>query len=373
MRSLAIESLSVRGFRNLVAVDVELGPRLNVFSGDNGQGKTSLLEATYVLATSRSFRTSRMNEVVCTSAEAASVRAVIADGEEKREQSVGLKPGARVVRIDGKRPPSLAAYAVATPVVAFHPGAVALSSGSSAERRKLLDRVALYASPSSLADAEAFSKAIRARQRVLEVRGEGALDLQHWEELIVRHGLALSEARERAAANLLPRAVVAFSRLGPAGVSLQGRYVRGGPAEAEAFRAALEGGRKRDRSRGSASVGPHRDELALELGGRAVRGMASQGQHRMVVLALELAEIEVVAERRDARPILLLDDVSSELDQARTASLFENLREERGQVLLTTTRPELIEGGLSAMEERKDFSVVGGRIEGLTRGVKRGV
>jgi DNA replication and repair protein RecF len=93
----------------------------------------------------------------------------------------------------------------------------------------------------------------------------------------------------------------------------------------------------------------------------------------MVVLALELAEIEVIAERREVRPILLLDDVSSELDQARTAALFANLREERGQVLLTTTRPELIEGGLSAMEERKDFSVVGGRIERLMRGVQRGV
>src|SRR6516162_7404915 len=99
MRSLAIESLSVRGFRNLVAVDVELGPRLNVFSGDNGQGKTSLLEAAYLVATSRSFRTSRMNEVVCTTAEAASVRAVIADGDVERQQSVGLQPGARVVRI----------------------------------------------------------------------------------------------------------------------------------------------------------------------------------------------------------------------------------------------------------------------------------
>jgi DNA replication and repair protein RecF len=368
MRSLAIESLSVRGFRNLASVDVALGPRLNVFSGDNGQGKTSLLEATYVLATSRSFRTSKMNEVVSTSAEAASVRAVIAEGEEKREQSVGLKPGAKLVRIDGKRPPTLAAYAVATPVVVFHPGAVALSAGSSAERRKLLDRIALYASPSSLADAEAFSKANRSRQRVLEVRGEGASDLQHWEELMVRHGLALSEARERAALSLLPKAAAAFSRLGPAGTSLQGQYVRGAPAEAEAFRAALERGRARDRSRGSASAGPHRDELALELGGRAVRGMASQGQHRMVVLALELAEIEVIAGHRDVRPILLLDDVSSELDQARTAALFTNLREERGQVLLTTTRPELIEGGLSAMEDRKDFSVVAGRISGLARG-----
>ena len=91
--------------------------------------------------------------------------------------------------------------------------------------------------------------------------------------------------------------------------------------------------------------------------------MASQGQHRTIVLALELAEIEFISERRDTRPILLLDDVSSELDEGRTAALFRGLREKRGQVLLTTTRPELIEAsGLSEMEDRRDFVVVGGRV-----------
>jgi DNA replication and repair protein RecF len=224
--------------------------------------------------------------------------------------------------------------------------------------------VALYESPASLVEGESYQRAMRARQRVLEVRGEGARDLENWEELVVRHGLALTEARAQAAAQLLPKAVAAFVRIGPPGLLLTGRYARSAPLEADDYRRELEHNRTRDRARGSASVGPHRDDLALELGGQTVRGIASQGQHRTIVLALELAEIEVISSRRDVRPILLLDDVSSELDAGRTAALFASLRDERGQVLLTTTRPELIETGvLSGMEDRRDFVVVGGQIQ----------
>lgn len=362
MRSLAIESLGVRAFRNLESVDLELGPGFNVLSGENGQGKTNLLEAVYVLATSRSFRTLRQAELVRTGADAASVRAVIREQEDAREQSVGLGPSMRRVRIDGKRPPTLAAYALRTPVVAFHPGAVALSAGSGSERRKLLDRVALYLSPAALGDAEGYAKSLRARQRVLQVRGESAAELEHWEDLIVRHGQALSQARMRAAEALAPAAERAFARIG-AEIAFRARYAPSAPADPAEYRSMLARWRARDRARGSATIGPHRDELRLELGDAPARGRASQGQHRAIVLALELGEIEIISETRGVQPILLLDDVSSELDRARTAALFGALRQRDGQVLLTTTRRELIETGeLTGVHERRDFVVVGGRI-----------
>jgi DNA replication and repair protein RecF len=272
----------------------------------------------------------------------------------------------RAVRIDGKRPPTLAAYAVRTPTVVFHPGVVSLSSGSGADRRKLLDRVALYRSPQSLADAEAYGRALRARQRVLETRGDGARDLDDWEALVVRHGVAVTEARLEAAEQLAPAAVRAFDRIGRAlagSPDLRVAYAPSAPPDAEAFRARLVENRARDRARGSATTGPHRDDLALVLGEHPARGVASQGQHRAIVLALELAEIEVVAATRGVRPLLLLDDVSSELDRERTAALFGALNETDGQVLLTTTRPELIETGLgSQVDGRRDFTVVAGQI-----------
>jgi DNA replication and repair protein RecF len=363
VRPLAIESLSVRAFRNLASVDLALGPRLNVVSGDNGQGKTNLLEAVYVLATSRSFRTAKMAEVVESGGDVASVRGIVREDGMGREQSVGIRGGVRTVRVDGKRPPTLAAYAVRTPTVVFHPAVVGLSSGSGAERRRLLDRVALYRAPGSLGDVEAYGKALRARQRVLETRGESASDLEEWEAMVVRHGLAVSQARAAAAAQLGPAAERAFERIGPAGLEVRVTYVRNAPGDADEYGTSLARQRTRDRARGSATTGPHRDDLSLELGGRPMRGRASQGQHRAVVLALELAEIEVIAEVRGVHPILLLDDVSSELDRERTSALFEALSQNPGQVLLTTTRPELIETkAVSGVEDRRDFMVVGGRI-----------
>ena len=103
MRSLAVQALSVRCLRNLATVDVELGPRFNVLAGDNGQGKTNLLESVYLLATSRSFRTSRLSELLGPDSATASIRARVREADETREQSVGLRSGVRAVRIDGNR------------------------------------------------------------------------------------------------------------------------------------------------------------------------------------------------------------------------------------------------------------------------------
>jgi DNA replication and repair protein RecF len=362
VHSLAIEALSLRAFRNIDAVDLTPGARFNVISGDNGQGKTNLLEAIYVVSTSRSFRASKPGDVVMHGSEVASVRARVREDGEAREQSMGLKVGARAARIDGKRPASLAAYAVRTPVVVFHPGEVALSMGSGGERRRLLDRIALFVRASSMDDLDRYARAMRERQRALETRGVGAADVVHWEELMVRHGVAVMDVRAEAASHLAAAAVPAFERIATPGLAFAVGYTPGAPRDADQYRASLASSRAVDLRRGGARVGPHRDDLALLIDGRPVRGVASQGQHRATVLALKSAELHVVGTARGARPILLLDDVSSELDRARTAALFVFLREQRGQVFLTTTRPELIE---LEGAERTDFRVQSGRISGV--------
>ena len=364
MRALAIESLAVRGMRNLEKVDLEPGPRFNVISGDNGQGKTNLLEAIYVLCTSNSFRAPRPGDLVAHDGDVASVRALLREEDSVREQSVGLRAGARMARVDGKRPATLAAYAVVSPVVLFHPGAVTLSSGSGSERRRMLDRVALYVSASSLTEAQEYTRALRERQRALDTRGVEARDLPEWEELVVRHGMALSAAREEASSKISEAAERVFVRIGAPGAKLRATYVRSAPRDGDAYRAELARRRAQDARRGAASIGPHRDDLLLELGARPMRGIASQGQHRAAVLALELAEIETIATARGVRPILLLDDVSSELDRERTMALFTFLRQQKGQVFLTTTRPELIDTGTtSEASARRDFTVVGGHVD----------
>jgi DNA replication and repair protein RecF len=363
LRSLAVESLSIRGFRNLAKVDIALGAGFNIISGNNGQGKTNFLESIYVLATSKSFRTSKMTELVQIDTDVASIRARIREDTEVREQSLGLRQGRRSICVDGKRPSGLAEYAMQTPVVVFHPGTVTLSAGSGRERRRLLDRVALYSCPASLRDATAYRRAMQARQRILETRGDSSQGIEEWEELIVRHGAALSLARHDAVKQLAPAVEESFARIGPSGVKLRIRYEQSAPETMEAFRSRIGESRAKDRARRSASVGPHRDDLALELDGRSVRGMASQGQHRAVVLALELAEMEVIARVRGVRPLLLLDDVSSELDRERTEALIASLKQHRGQVLLTTTRPEFLAAeAFPDAEGQRDFIVVSGNL-----------
>src|SRR5437764_1453760 len=144
-------------------------------------------------------------------------------------------------------------------------------------------------------------------------------------------------------------------------LTLTSQYAPGAPRSADAFATALRDNRPKDLRRGSATTGPHRDDLALAIDDRPVRGIASQGQHRAVTLALKSAEIDVIGRARGARPILLLDDVSSELDRARTAALFAFLRDQRGQVFLTTTRPELIDTGEDS-SARRDFLIAAGSL-----------
>jgi DNA replication and repair protein RecF len=355
--TLRLDHLQVRSFRNIEALVVALGPRFNVVHGANGQGKTNLLEAIYVLATSKSFRTSKLSDLIAFGEELASVRGDLVERGTSRTQSVGLRRGARLVRIDEKRPPTLAAYAVRSPVVVFHPGEISLSMGASSERRRLLDRTALYLDPASMVEAESYQRAIRERQRALETRGTSASDLVEWEALCVRHGLAWMAHRRRSSERLAPRAIEAFERIADPSLKLTMEYVATAPPDESSYRAALAAKRAVDARRGSASIGPHRDDWLLRISERPVRGVASQGQHRAVTLALKSAEMAAIAEARGVRPILLLDDVSSELDRERTAALFAFLRDQEGQVVLTTTRPEIIDTGTG---DRVDFRIDGG-------------
>jgi DNA replication and repair protein RecF len=362
VRTLSIDTLAVRHLRNLESVDVSFCPGFNVLSGDNGQGKTNLLEAIYIVATSKSFRSHRTGDLIAHGQSISSVRALVVEAGLCREQSIGIRVGGRRVVLDGKRPATLAAYAVQTPAVLFHPGEVALSMGAGAERRRLLDRLSLYRSPGSSKDLENYTRALRERQRSLEVRGTEGRDIPEWEELMVRHGLALTSVRAEAALLLAHSATEAFMRIaGPLG-SLSVTYLSGSPRDAPAFRNALAASRVSDSRRGAPSVGPHKDELELLLDAQPVRGRASQGQHRAVVLALKSAEVDVISVARGVRPLLLLDDVSSELDRFRTRALFSYLQQHEGQVFLSTTRPELIEISGAGRSPRRDFILREGRV-----------
>ncbi|APR83894.1 DNA recombination and repair protein RecF [Minicystis rosea] len=372
MPGLKLERLRVRDFRNLARVELEPAPRVNVIAGNNGHGKTSLLEAIYFVATSRSFRTHRAAELVSHGASIGSVSARFVEVSEGlpplgREQSAAVERSRSVVRIDGNKPGSLAEYATRSPVIAFHPEELALSSGPASGRRTMLDRLALFMRPSSADHRARYARALKARQELLR-RADGNLEsaeIDAFEELCAIHGAAVTEARASAADALGRDLLPAFRQIAAPDLELEVRYAPGGAASADEAREELRRHRRRDAHRPNAGFGPHRDDLDLRFSGRPVRVVASQGQHRALTLALKAAETSAIATARGLEPILLLDDVSSELDPERTAALFTFLSLAHGQIFLTTTRPELIVTPDLGPADRRDFMVEAGALRAI--------
>lgn len=369
---LLLDHLAVREFRNLERVEMEPASRVNVICGNNGHGKTSLLEAIYFVATSRSFRTHRSGELVRHKAPAMSVKARFSETSElllpiSREQLAAIEGKTSAVRIDGNRPASLADFATRSPVVAFHPEELALSTGPAGLRRKLLDRIALFMDPASADHKARYTHALKARQELLTRKGAGTpkegAEIDAFEELCARHGAMVTQARRSAADALLVELLPAFAKIAAPDLELSALYDAGGADDVDEARTELRHRRDRDAHRPTSGFGPHRDDLTLRFGGHSARLVGSQGQHRALTLALKAAEAATVARVRGVEPILLLDDVSSELDPERTAALFSFLGFARGQIFLTTTRRDLIVTPGVDRNSRKDFRIDRGRIE----------
>jgi len=358
---IVVERLRLAGFRNLEQLELAPAARLNVIAGDNGQGKTSLIEALYVVATSRSFRTNRLAEVIRQGSAYASIELRVTRDGQRGEQRGQLSARGRSWRLDGKKPSRLVDYATRTPVVVFHPGDLALVHGSAQGRRTLLDRVALFSDPVSSDARQRYTRALKSRQRILEQRGSAARELAALEAVAAEQGARLARARAQAAESLGSAVSRAFDTLTGHALSLSARYVPGGSSEPAEFAEELRLRRDKDRLRRSASFGPQRDDLSLELDGRAAKAYASQGQQRLLALAIKMGELECVAETSQAEPLLLLDDVSSELDPTRTGAVYDFVRQSQSQVFVTTTRPDLFVTPTLSLGERSDFVLRQGR------------
>lgn len=365
---LTLGTLDIANLRNIERATIDAAGGVNVITGNNGHGKTSILESIYVLATSRSFRTARLGEVVRHGQRIGSVRGSfvehLATGPLSREQSVGLTGGRRTVRLDGDPPATLSHYATRSPVVVFDPQQMTLSTGPAAERRTLLDRVTLFTRPEVAGHRARYAKALKERQRLLADRFPRLAEspeLDAYEAILAEHGSAMTQARAVASAHLGEALVRAFDRIASPELVLRSDYAMGGSVDPEEVRRALHDGRGGDARRKRTGYGPHRDDITLTIDGHPARVVASQGQHRAITLALKIAELEIIGRARGVLPILLLDDVSSELDADRTAALFAHLATTESQIFLTTTRRDLILTPRGELE-RRDWVVSGGAV-----------
>jgi len=347
-------------------------PRTTVLVGANGQGKTNLLEAIFFLTTLKPLRAGRLAELVRFGAQRANVAAEIDGPGGLRRLAVQVDGTGRTAWLDGKVQERLEGYFEGLAAVCFAPDDLLLVKGSPEGRRRFLDRAAFNRWPAVLTEVRDYLRALRSRNAAL--RTAGADVEESFREPLVRAGARLLVRRRDVVAELSPRVDLAFREISGAdapraqiayraagGLELAGTE----PELADRLGAALAGRCDRDRERGFTSVGPHMDDLSLVLGGRPARVYGSQGQQRAVVLALKIAEIENIRALLGRPPLLLLDDVSSELDPEKNRFLLGYLRSLDGQAFLTTTDARLLEP--AAGPETLFLRVEGGAVADLNR------
>jgi DNA replication and repair protein RecF len=359
---MKIERLTAVGIRNLQPVQLAPRERFNVFVGQNGQGKTNLLEAIYVVAALRSFRTARLADLIAFGASDAQLGARVMKSGMTRIYEVGLSTNGRRVQLDGKSVRPIARYFGGFNVVVFTPEDLALPRGAPSERRRFVDRAVFNQNPEYLGQIQDYEKVLKQRNSVLKRAQDGAFDrelLAVYDRQLAQLGIAVADARARFVAAMQGALDDAFRAIARIERRASVRYVtKSAGISVDDFEAQLAESRTRDLATASTHVGPHRDDLAFELDGHDAGGFASQGQLRALVLAWKTAELALLARVHDDSPILLLDDVSSELDPARNEYLFEHLANQAAQCFITTTH----EGHVLLRRERADYRIENGQI-----------
>jgi DNA replication and repair protein RecF len=339
-------------------------PGVNVFVGANGQGKTNLLEAVAMLALSASPRARREIELVGPVAPASRIEAEVESAGRRIELSIALNVDGdrarRTIEVDGAR-----RRAFDLPghfrVTLFWPDDLGLIKAGPDQRRRFLNQLLVQVEPGYARSLSGLRRILEQRNSLLKriAAGDETADaLEVWNSELVRVGSEVVSARASAVRELAPAAARCHSEIG-SGERLDIDYL--GPPEdlAEAVHNSLA----EDLRRGVTSVGPHRDDLRVLLDGQDARGYASQGQQRTAVVSLKLAEAELVARRTGEPPVLLLDDVLSELDLERRAALLRHVGG-GGQVVITSVDvgpfpPELIAGATIWSVEAGDVKPCG--------------
>jgi DNA replication and repair protein RecF len=344
---MVVTGLELRDFRNYEAAQLDLPAGLTVVVGSNGAGKTNLLEATYFGCTGGSPRTSNERELVRRGATVARVAVDTRDDEAAHRLEVGFQPGeAKHLRVDGSPVDNLSTLDARPLVSVFLPERLELVKGAPASRRAHLDQFVAALWPARAAGRAAYSRALAQRNALLgRIRsgasGPSALDA--WDAELAREGIALMEQRAEAVDGLREPFADLAAELGLPGPAELRYRPRSDASDAAGLAAELAARREADVERGFTAHGPHRDELGLALDGSALRSYGSQGQQRIALLALLFAERELLAERRGRPPLMLLDDVMSELDHERRELLAELLRS-GGQAIVTATEADHVPG-----------------------------
>ncbi len=341
---MLVVALEARAVRSLSDVRIELGPGILTLVGPNGAGKTNLLEALYFALTGRSFRTADRRDLIPFGAPLARAEATVQDedGIEHRLLATVSRGEGRRHLLDGNPADPATAARHRPPVAVFSPDRLTLVKGPPAERRAHLDRYVTARWPSRSGLRRRYGQVLAQRNALLarSAAGYGAGQLDVWDGSLAEAAAELTASRAAAAAELTAPFAAAADELGLEGGGAV-EYVPRSPGSAAEICAGFAERREADLRLGRTSWGPHLDELKITLAGRPLRRYGSQGQQRAALLALLFAEREALLEARRVAPLLLLDDVMSELDPERRERLVDRLAG-GGQALITAASEESV-------------------------------
>jgi DNA replication and repair protein RecF len=357
MESVLLRHLTINNFRNIRCLDLQLNDRFNIISGNNGAGKTNVLEAVYFFSTLRSFRTAIRRELVLTGNREASVSGLFGGAVHHLCLDIFISETNRRVLKDHKELREIGHHFSELPMVLFHPADVVLIHGGPKERRRFMDRALFQADPSYPGCLVDYNRALQNRNLMLKGSPPKLDSLTPFDVQLARLGSFIVRSRRRFLDSVRPFFEEAAFRIGK-GMLSTFTYRPDVDGDETSFQKALAESFHRDRDRGFTSRGPHADDVDIHVQNLPAKRFASQGQQRMAVLSLKIAEAKALSISCGRIPIMLLDDISSELDRERNRELFLFLQQLGGQVFITTTHLDhvLLES------DRLDFSIEGGSL-----------
>jgi DNA replication and repair protein RecF len=351
---MILEFVEVNNFRNLSG-KIFWGPGLNIIHGNNGQGKTNWLEAIHTLSRTKSFRTQRLQESIRFGQQTASIAGQVSTGQDvHRDLEVTLKDNTKAIWVNGKRE-QLARYLGLLQVFAFTADQLEVVRGVPEARRHFIDRGIASLRPAYVQTVLDYNKVIKQKNRILQDAAEQERRLPEienliapWNDQLVRLGAEIHKART----DYTSRLNVALERslFEPAEMEIRYASSLEGKGELDDYeallRTRLQLRLQQEVAAGRALIGPHKDDLIVQLAGREMRVYGSSGQQRSALLLLDLAAISVYNSCHNDYPLFLVDDVDAELDEKRIRRLLEYL-EGRTQTFITTSKRSHLEGFLS--------------------------
>ena len=365
-----LKSIHPRGFRNLRDEPIEFSPTFNLIFGKNAQGKTNLIEAVALIASGRSFRTSEFREMISSQREWASVEAVLSgrSGDDRvliHMDQEGKRMSKNDKRVGSAKIPGLAA-------VVFAPEEILLLREAPSVRRRYIDHLISSISEKYRKNISRYEKVILQRNRLFKEAlqsGREPVGIEAWDDQLISFGSTVVLDRMEFCHRLngiLPDRYRAFApQDGEARLEYMpqcGTDILAEGREAVAIGMSAELQRRKDdgRIRGASLVGPHRDDFEAKAGALSLKQGGSQGQQRSFLLAMKLTELKIIEEVTGERPIILLDDVASELDSQRSALLVKTLEEMNGQLFVTAV--DLARNSFQGVTGGKSFEIEEGRI-----------